>query len=57
MGICGVIAAVAMSLLTKSYRTADPNLVTVFEYTGMFWAPPFCFLGKYRVGPLLWVLA
>ncbi len=72
MGVCGVIAAVAMSLLTNAYRTADANLVTVFEYTGMFWAPlwgflipacsgrrsgVFCFLGKYRAGPLLRVLA
>lgn len=39
MGICGVIAAVAMSLLTQAYRIADANLVTVFEYTGMIWAP------------------
>ncbi len=39
MGICGVIAAVAMSLLTQAYKMADANLVTVFEYTGMIWAP------------------
>lgn len=44
MGICGAIAAVAMSLLTNAYRTADANLVTVFEYTGMFWAPLWGFL-------------
>jgi drug/metabolite transporter (DMT)-like permease len=44
MGICGVIAAVAMSLLTNAYRMADANLVTVFEYTGMFWAPLWGFL-------------
>ena len=44
MGVCGVIAAVAMSLLTNAYRTADANLVTVFEYTGMFWAPLWGFL-------------
>jgi drug/metabolite transporter (DMT)-like permease len=37
MGICGVIAAVAMSLLTHAYRMGNANLVTVFEYTGMFW--------------------
>ena len=35
MGLCGVIAAVAMSLLTHAYRLAKANLVTVFEYTGM----------------------
>jgi drug/metabolite transporter (DMT)-like permease len=44
MGICGVIAAIAMSLLTNAYRMADANLVTVFEYTGMFWAPLWGFL-------------
>jgi drug/metabolite transporter (DMT)-like permease len=44
MGICGAIAAVAMSLLTNAYRMADANLVTVFEYTGMFWAPLWGFL-------------
>ena len=37
MGVCGVIAAVAMTLLTHAYRLASANLVTVFEYTGMFW--------------------
>ena len=44
MGICGAIAAIAMSLLTNAYRMADANLVTVFEYTGMFWAPLWGFL-------------
>ena len=44
MGICGVIAAVAMSLLTQAYKMADANLVTVFEYTGMIWAPMWGFL-------------
>lgn len=39
MGLCGVIAAVAMSLLTHAYRLANANLVTVFEYTGMLWVP------------------
>ncbi len=37
MGVCGVIAAVAMTLLTHAYRLANANLVTVFEYTGMLW--------------------
>ena len=37
MGMCGVIAAVGMSLLTHAYRMGSSNLVTVFEYTGMFW--------------------
>ncbi len=44
MGVCGAIAAVAMSLLTNAYRMADANLVTVFEYTGMIWAPLWGFL-------------
>ena len=44
MAICGVIAAIAMSLLTNAYRMADANLVTVFEYTGMIWGPLWGFL-------------
>lgn len=44
MAACGVIAAVAMSLLTHAYRSAEANLVTVFEYTGMIWAPLWGFL-------------
>ena len=44
MGVCGIIAAVAMSLLTNAYRMADANLVTVFEYTGMIWSPLWGFL-------------
>lgn len=44
MGVCGVIAAVAMSLLTHAYRLANANLVTVFEYTGMLWVPLWGFL-------------
>jgi drug/metabolite transporter (DMT)-like permease len=53
IGICGAIAAVAMSLLTNAYRMADANLVTVFEYTGMIWTPlwVFCSSMKSRVGP------
>lgn len=39
MALCGVIAAVAMSLLTHAYRLAQANLVTIFEYTGMIWGP------------------
>ena len=44
MGLCGVIAAVAMSLLTHAYRSAEANLVTTFEYTGIIWAPIWGFL-------------
>ncbi len=44
MGLCGVIAAVAMSLLTHAYRLARANLVTVFEYTGMLWVPLWGYL-------------
>lgn len=44
MASCGVIAAVAMSLLTAAYRLAEVNRVTVFEYTGMFWTPLWGFL-------------
>jgi drug/metabolite transporter (DMT)-like permease len=39
MGACGVIAAVAMSLLTNAYRMAKASLVAIFEYTGMLWTP------------------
>lgn len=44
MGACGVIAAIAMSLLTNAYRLAEANLVTVFEYTGMIWGPLWGFM-------------
>jgi drug/metabolite transporter (DMT)-like permease len=44
MGACGVIAAIATSLLTQAYRLAEANFVTVFEYTGMIWAPLWGFL-------------
>lgn len=44
MGACGVIAAIAMSLLTHAYRLAEASLVTVFEYTGMVWGPLWGFL-------------
>lgn len=44
MGACGVIAAFAMSLLSHAYRMAEANLVTVFEYTGMIWAPLWGFV-------------
>ncbi len=44
MGLCGIIAAVAMSLLTHAYRMAKANLVTVFEYTGMVWVPLWGYL-------------
>jgi len=39
MGACGVIAAIASTLLTHAYRMAEANLITVFEYTGLIWAP------------------
>lgn len=44
MGLCGVIAAMGMILLTHAYRLARANLVTVFEYTGMLWVPLWGFL-------------
>lgn len=44
MGLCGVIAALGMTLLTHAYRLARANLVTVFEYTGMLWVPLWGFL-------------
>ncbi len=44
MGLCGVIAALGMTLLTHAYRLARANVVTVFEYTGMLWVPLWGFL-------------
>lgn len=44
IGSCGVIAAVAMTLLTNAYRIAKASVVTSFEYTGMLWAPLWGFL-------------
>lgn len=44
MGACGIIAALAMSLLTHAYRMARASLVTVFEYAGMVWVPLWGFL-------------
>jgi drug/metabolite transporter (DMT)-like permease len=41
---CGVIAAIAMTLLTNAYRIAKASVVTSFEYTGMLWAPLWGFL-------------
>ncbi|UVC11701.1 DMT family transporter [Rhizobium sp. TH2] len=41
---CGVIAAVAMTLLTNAYRIAKASVVTSFEYTGMLWAPLWGYL-------------
>jgi drug/metabolite transporter (DMT)-like permease len=44
MAACGVIAALGSTLLTHSYRITEANLVTVFEYTGLIWAPTWGFL-------------
>ena len=44
MALCGVIAAIGTSLLTHAYRMAEANLIAVFEYTGMIWAPLWGFL-------------
>jgi len=44
LGLCGVIAALGMILLTHAYRMTRANLVTVFEYTGMLWVPLWGFL-------------
>jgi drug/metabolite transporter (DMT)-like permease len=35
---CGVIAALAVVLLTHGYRMGEASIVTPFEYTGMVWA-------------------
>ncbi len=35
---CGIIAALAVVLLTHGYRMGQASVVTPFEYTGMVWA-------------------
>lgn len=37
MMACGVIAAVAATLLTHAYRKGEASIVTPFEYTSMIW--------------------
>jgi drug/metabolite transporter (DMT)-like permease len=56
MASCGVIAAVAMSLLTHAYRKGDASLVSVFEYTGMIWGPLWGFLFFAEIPPLTTLL-
>lgn len=38
MSVCGVIAAIGLTLLTYSYRVAPAATVAPFEYSFMFWA-------------------
>jgi drug/metabolite transporter (DMT)-like permease len=35
---CGIIAAVALTLLTEAYRAAEANIVAPFEYTALVWS-------------------
>ncbi len=44
MAACGVIAAIAATLLTHAYRKGEANIVTPFEYTGMLWGAVWGFL-------------
>lgn len=37
MCACGVIAAVALTLLTQAYRLGEASIVASFEYTAMIW--------------------
>lgn len=37
MMACGIIAAVAATLLTHAYRKGEASIVTPFEYTAMLW--------------------
>jgi drug/metabolite transporter (DMT)-like permease len=39
MALCGIIAAIGMTLLTNAYRAAPANVVAPFEYTGLLWLP------------------
>jgi len=38
MASCGVIAALALTLLTQAYRVAEANVVAPFEYTALIWS-------------------
>jgi drug/metabolite transporter (DMT)-like permease len=38
MASCGVIAAVALTLLTQAYRVAEANVVAPYEYTALIWS-------------------
>src|SRR5262245_10624173 len=38
MSSCGVIAAVAVTLLTEAYRVAEANVVAPFEYAALIWS-------------------
>jgi drug/metabolite transporter (DMT)-like permease len=44
MAVCGLIAAIAMTLLTNAYKTAPTNVVAPFEYTGLLWLPLWGFV-------------
>jgi drug/metabolite transporter (DMT)-like permease len=44
MAACGLIAAIAMTLLTSAYRAAPANVVAPFEYTGILWLPLWGFM-------------
>jgi drug/metabolite transporter (DMT)-like permease len=44
LGACGIIAAIAATLLTHAYRKAEANVVAPFEYTGMIWGVVWGFL-------------
>jgi drug/metabolite transporter (DMT)-like permease len=44
MLVCGIIAALAVVLLTHGYRSGEASVVTPFEYTGMIWAAFWGFL-------------
>jgi drug/metabolite transporter (DMT)-like permease len=37
MCACGVIAAVALTLLTQAYRQGEASIIASFEYTAMIW--------------------
>ncbi|MBZ9761658.1 DMT family transporter [Mesorhizobium sp. CA8] len=39
MLLCGLFAVTGTLLLTQAYRVAPASTVTIFEYTGLIWAP------------------
>lgn len=45
MAACGVIAAVGLTLLTQAYRIAPSTTIAPFEYSFMFWAVLWGWLG------------
>ncbi|MGF1609260.1 MAG: DMT family transporter [Kiloniellales bacterium] len=54
--LCGVVAAVGLTLLTQAYRLAQANVVAPFEYTALVWGVLYGWLVWHELpGPLTWL--